>query len=110
MGLKEVTQTSVQQGPECTAGSWALEALLFDTRLGWAPSGRKMEDELTLVDKVTSRGESCMSEDREVETCVVHCHPGGKKRETCGVHCHPGGERKASKAEVREEESIGRRP
>jgi hypothetical protein len=48
-----------------TAGSWALEALHFDTTLGWAPSGRKMEDELTLVDKVTSSGESCLSEDRK---------------------------------------------
>lgn len=48
-----------------TAGSWALDALHFDTTLGWAPSGRKMEDELTLVDKVTSSGESCLSEDRK---------------------------------------------
>ena len=34
-----------------------------------------MEDELTLTEKVTSSGGSCMNEDREVGNIGVSCHP-----------------------------------
>lgn len=38
----------------------------FTTALGLTPSGREMEDELTLIQKVISSGGSCMSQDMEL--------------------------------------------
>lgn len=50
------------------AGSRVLEAMRLTTKLGLTPSGREMEDALTLTDKVISSGGSCMSEDMKVGT------------------------------------------
>ena len=69
------------QSLDSKAGSWALEAILLATTLGLTPSGREMEDALTLIEKVISSGGSCMSEDMEVGTRKGLFPSGGIERE-----------------------------
>lgn len=65
---KDIAQSSKWQSLDSKAGSRAPEAIPLTTTLGFTPSGREMEDALTLIEKVISSGGSCMNEDRKVGT------------------------------------------
>lgn len=47
-------------------GSWVLEVIFIIIIFGLILSGREMEDELILIERVIFSGGSCMSEDMEV--------------------------------------------